>query len=145
MPHSADCPEGRSQLFTFARRGFLQKAALIASLCLVPRPQPAATPSSQPDTAISPNKRPLPEFAIGDLVAQDWEGNEDEDEGAPQFFTDFGEVVGLCYVPEKGSYLPPHTWMYYVHWTHNTCADCAYPYFDGEATAGSELRLISHG
>ncbi|MEG4281359.1 hypothetical protein QUA62_28435 [Microcoleus sp. MON1_C1] len=134
MPHSADCPEGRSQLFTFARRDFLQKAASAALPFLFLRPQPAA--------ATPLNKRPSPEFAIGDLVAQDWEGDEDED--APQFSTDFGEVVGLCYVPKKGSYLSPHVWVYYIYWTRSTSDCCSYPCFDGEPTVGSELRLVSH-
>ena len=145
MPHSVDCPEGRSQLFTFARRDFLQKAASVALPFIFLRPQPAAaSPSPQPAAVSpSPNKRPLPEFKIGDLVAQDWE-EDDEDEDAPQFSTDFGEVVGLCYVPEEGSYYPPHVWIYYIHWTRSTSDCCSYPCFDGEPTVGSELRLVSH-
>ncbi len=132
MPHSADCPEGRSQHFTFSRRGLLQGLAAVGLPFLVPRVEPAT----------SPGERPLPEFKIGDLIAQDWEGNEDED--APQSATDFGEVVGLCYLPQDGSYYPRNTWVYYVYWTHSTCSECSYPFFDGEMTAGNTLRLVNH-
>ncbi|MEG5067268.1 hypothetical protein QUB33_27075, partial [Microcoleus sp. B3-A4] len=144
MTISGDYPQGRSQVFTFPRRELLQKVLSVASLCFVASPQPAAaSPSPQP--AASPSKRPLPEFNIGDLVAQDWEENDgDEDEEAPESSTDFGEIVGLCYVPEDGSYYPPKTWVYYVYWTRSTSDCCSYPCFDGEPTAGSELRLVSH-
>ncbi|NQE38203.1 hypothetical protein [Microcoleus asticus] len=132
MTISGDCLQGRSQHFTFPRRELLQGLAAVGLPFLVPRVQPA-----------SPSKRPLPVFNIGDLVAQDWEGNEDED--APQSATDFGEVVGLCYLPEDGSYYPRDTWVYYIYWTHSTCSECSYPCFDGEPTAGNTLRLVSHG
>ncbi len=145
MPQPNGCPQGRSQVFTFPRRELLQKVLSVASLCLVARPQPAAaSPSPQP-AAIppTPSKRPLPEFNIGDLVALDWEGNEEED--APQFATDFGEVVGLCHLPDDGHYYPRGTWVYYIYWTHSTCSGCAYPCFEGEPAAGNTLRLVSHG
>lgn len=133
MTISRGCPQGRSQHFTFSRRRVLQGLASAASLCLVPRPEPVIA---------SPNERPPAEFAIGDLVAQDWE--EDDDEDAPQSATDFGEVVGLCYLPDKGSYYPRHTWVYYIYWTHTTNNHCSYPCFDGEPIAGNELRLVNH-
>lgn len=128
-----DCPQGRSQYLTFPRRELLQKAASAALLPFLARLQPA-TPSS---------KFPKPKFAIGDLIASDWEGDEDED--APQSATDYGEVVGLCYLPEDGSYYPRHTWVYYIYWTHSTSSACfCYPCFDGEMTEGSALRLVRH-
>jgi len=147
MPHSADCPEGRSQLFTFARRDFLQKAASVALPFIFLRPQPAAaSPSPQPATAASPspNKRPLPEFKIGDLVAQDWEPDDDE---APESATDFGEILGMRWVPEPDGYsLIGNTWVYYIRWTHSNCPGCLpEPYCDGEGTLSSALRLVSHG
>jgi hypothetical protein len=135
MTISGDCPQGRSQVFTFPRRELLQKVLSVASLCLIARPQPAAVP---------PGKRPLSEFKIGDLVALDWEGNEEE-EDAPQSATDFGEVVGLCHLPEDGYYHPHNTWVYYIYWTHSTCSACSYPCFEGEPTAGNTLRLVSYG
>jgi hypothetical protein len=114
MTFSDDCLYGRSQHFTF------------------PRPQPATHLKGLPE----------PEFAIGDLVAQDWEGDEDED--APQSATDFGEVMGLCYLPESGHYYPRHTWVYYIYWTHSTCGQSSYPCFEGTPSAGNELRLVGH-
>lgn len=134
MPISGDCPQGRSQHFTFPRRELLQRLASAALLHLVPRPQPMAT-------AFRGVSRP--QFAIGDLVALDWEGNEEED--APQFATDFGKVVGLCHLPDDSHYCyPPGTWLYYIYWTHSTCSGCSYPIFEGEPTEGSTLRLVSH-
>ena len=125
--------QGRSQKFTFPRRELLQKVVSAAVLCLIPRPQPVTPPLGG---------FPKPEFAIGDLVALDWEGNEEED--SPQFATDFGKVVGLCYLPEDGYYYPHNTWVYYIYWTHSTCSACSYPCFEGEPAAGDTLRLVSH-
>jgi len=127
--------QGRSQHFTFPRRDFLQKAASAASLCLIAR--------SQPDTATHPNKRPLPQFNIGDLVAQDWEPDDDE---APEVATDFGEILGMRWMPEpEGNYIPEPTWVYYVNWTHgNYGTDVCYPCYDGEPSRPCDLRLVSH-
>lgn len=136
MTISGDCPQGRSQDFTFSRRGLLQGLAAVGLPFLLPPVQPAAIPPT-------PTRRSLPEFNIGDLVALDWEGNEEED--APQFATDFGEVVGLCHLPDDGYYYPRGTWVYYIYWTHSTCSACAYPCFEGEPSAGNTLRLVSHG
>jgi hypothetical protein len=123
--------QGRSQNSTFFRRGFLQKAASAALLLLVPRSQPA-TPSS---------KLPKPEFAIGDLVAQDWIDEFDKDS------VDFGEVLGLRYLPPSEGYCsyPGNNWLYYIRWTRTTCGlDYLYPCYDGEPTMASELRLVNH-
>ena len=118
----------------FPRRELLQRVGLAVLSHLIPRTTSAVTPS----IALS-----RPEFAIGDLIARDWEGDEDED--APGFATDFGEVVGLCYLPEDSHCYPRHTWVYYIRWTRSTCSTCSFPCFDGEPTAGNTLRLVSHG
>ncbi|MEG5164451.1 hypothetical protein QUB37_29180 [Microcoleus sp. AT3-A2] len=130
MPHSADCPEGRSQLFTFARRDFLQKVASLTSLCLLPKSQPRSL-------------YPSPEFKIGDLVAQDWESDDDE---APEFATDFGEILGMRWIPEPDGYCSvSNTWVYFVRWTHSNCPGILpEPYSDGELTLDSDLRLVNH-
>ncbi|MEG5176278.1 hypothetical protein [Microcoleus sp. B3-D7] len=144
MPHSADCPEGRSQHFTLPRRDFLQKTALAALPFIFLRPQPtAASPSSQPDTATPLSKYPLPQFNIGDLVAQDWEPNDDD---APEFATDFGEILGMRWIPEPDSYCSiANTWVYYIRWTHSSCPGCLpEPYCDGELTLAADLRLVNH-
>lgn len=134
MPHSADCPEGRSQLFTFARRDFLQKAASAALSFLVPHSQPI-------DSFFG--GRPLPRFKIGDLVASDWEPDDDD---APEFATEFGEILGVRWMPEaEGGYILARTWVYYVWWTHGTCgSEVCYPCYDGESTRECDLRLVSH-
>lgn len=130
MPHSADCPEGRSQLFTFARRDFLQKTASLISLCLLPKSQSRAL-------------YPLPQFKIGDLVAQDWEPDDDD---APEFATDFGEILGMRWIPEPDGYCSvANTWVYYIRWTHSSCPGVLLePYCDGEPTEADQLRLVSH-
>jgi hypothetical protein len=83
---------------------------------------------------------PLPEFKIGDLVAEDWVDEFDENA------TDFGEVRGLSYLPENGGYYPANTWVYYVHWTRTTCGcDSSYPcYDDTQPITGDRLRLVNH-
>jgi hypothetical protein len=113
-----------------SRREFLQGAVSASLPFLVPRSQRANSFF---------NDRPLPEFKLGDLVADDW---LDEFDGEA---TEFGEVVGMCYLPQKNSIFPPNTWVYFIHWTHSTCgADFAYPCYDGEPTGGDRLRLITH-
>jgi len=129
MPTSARFPDGRSQHFTFPRRELLQKAAALASLCLLPKSQPTSL-------------YPSPEFKIGDLVAQDWEPNDDE---APEFATDFGEILGMRWIPEPDSYCSvANTWVYFVRWTHSTCPGCLpEPYCAGELTLSSDLLVAS--
>lgn len=81
---------------------------------------------------------PLPEFVIGDFVAQDWEGEFGEKE------VEYGEILGLHWVPEAYSCYPANTWLYFIKWTHSTCgSDFCYPYYDGKPTVASELRLVS--
>jgi hypothetical protein len=87
---------------------------------------------------------PSPEFSIGDLVASDWE--PDDDDAPEEFVTDFGEILGMRWVPEPDGYsLVSNTWVYFVRWTHSTCPDLLpEPCYDGEPTEASQLRRVSH-
>ncbi|MEG4409105.1 hypothetical protein [Microcoleus sp. MON2_D5] len=127
---SARYPDGRSQHFTFPRRELLQKVAALTSLCLLPKSQPISM-------------YPSPEFSIGDLVAYDW---EPDDEEGPEVATDFGEILGMRWVPEPdGYYLATNTWVYFVRWTHSTCPDLLpEPCYDGEPTGADQLRRVNH-
>lgn len=80
-----------------------------------------------------------PKFKIGDLVAEDWVDEFDQDA------TDFGEIIGMRWVPDPDSFsLSVKTWVYFVRWTHTTNgADFAYPCYDGEPTEECDLRLVS--
>jgi hypothetical protein len=82
-----------------------------------------------------------PEFNIGDLVASDWEPDDDD---APEFATDYGVILGMRWMPEaEGNWTPAHTWVYYVYWTHGTCgSDICYPCYGGESTRACDLRLV---
>ena len=127
MTFRGDCPDGRSQHLTFPRRGFLQKTASVALLFLASRSQLIVAALSG---------RALPKFSLGDKVATDWS----DDWGG--HYLDFGEVVGLCYLPLE------NTWIYYVNWTHSNCTDADisphYPiFFEGEAEITDRLRLVS--
>jgi hypothetical protein len=85
---------------------------------------------------------PLPKFKIGDLIASDWELDDDE---APEFATDFGEILGMRWLPEAESGLAANTWVYFVRWTHSTCgAYSCYPCYDGEPSRECDLRLVKH-
>ena len=89
-----------------------------------------------------PKSYPLPKFQIGDLIASDWEPDDDD---APEFATDFGEILGMRWLPEpEGTWYLAHTWVYYVRWTHGTCgSDICYPCYDGESSRECDLRLVS--
>jgi hypothetical protein len=81
--------------------------------------------------------RSAPQFSLGDKVATDW----NDDWGG--HFADFGEIVGLCYLP------PENTWIYYVNWTHTSCTDPnigkGYPiFFEGESEITDRLRFVNH-
>ena len=118
-----------SHNFALSRRELLVKFLAIGALSLLPKSQSKAS-------------YPSPEFKIGDLVASDWEPDE-EDDDAPDSATDFGEVLGMRYVlePESG-WVAANTWLYYVLWTHSTCDAMCYPCYDGEPTRGCDLRLV---
>ena len=143
MPHTADCPQGRSQHFTFARRELLQKFASATALFFLPRPQ-QVVPRSQPADSFF-GGRPLPQFKIGDLVAEDWINDSDDENGEDENYTEFGEVLGVRWSPEACSCYPANTWLYYIRWTHSTCPGYSYPCYDGEPTEAKQLRLVSHG
>lgn len=122
-----------SKNFALSRRELLGKSASIALTAAA-----AKLPPKQPPTS----KYPSPVFNIGDLVAQDWEPDDDDD--APESATDFGEILGMRWVPEPDGYCSiANTWVYYIRWTHSTCPGCLpEPYCDGELTRGCDLRLV---
>ena len=111
-----------------SRRELLAKSLVIGAASLLPESQ-------------FKSSYPPPEFKIGDLVASDWEPDDDD---APEFATDYGEILGMRWLlnPE-GSWAPANTWVYYVCWTHGTCgSDTCYPCYDGEPTRACDLRLV---
>lgn len=117
-----------SQNFGCSRRELLGKVSAIGAAVLLPQSQ-------------TESPYPLPEFKIGDLVASDWE--DDEDPEAPDSATDLGEILGMRWVAERESGLEPNTWVYFVRWTHSTCgAYSCYPCYDGEPTRECDLRLV---
>jgi hypothetical protein len=117
------------QSFRLLRRELLGKSLAIGAVSLLPKPQP------QP-------LYPLPKFKIGDLIASDWEPDDDD---APEFATDFGEILGMRWLPEAESGLEANTWVYFVRWTHSTCGvDSCYPCYDGEPSRECDLKLVNH-
>jgi hypothetical protein len=122
---SASAGSGDSVL---SRRELLGKSLTIGAVSLLPKLQPKAS-------------YPPPEFNIGDLVASDWDPDDDD---APEIATDYGEILGMRWLPEpEGSWSPAHTWVYYVWWTHSTCgSDVCYPCYDGASTRACDLRLV---
>jgi hypothetical protein len=117
------------QDFAFSRRELLKKLSAMGTALLLPKSQPKSS-------------YPSPEFKIGDLVASDWEPDDDD---APEFATDFGEILGMRWVPQpEGGWIPARTWVYYVYWTHGTCgSNICYPCYDGEPTRSCDLRLVT--
>ncbi len=116
----------RSQNFALSRRELLGKFSVIGAVALLSQPQPEYS---------------SPEFKIGDLVASDWEPDDDD---APELATDYGEILGMRWLLEPESdWAPANTWVYYVRWTHsNYGSDSCYPCCDGEPTRGCDLRLV---
>ncbi|MEG4306840.1 hypothetical protein [Microcoleus sp. D3_18a_C4] len=131
MTLESDCQQGRSKDFIFSRRGVLQGLASIVLPFLVPRTQPCSL-------------YPSPEFKMGDLVAYDWEPDDDD---ALEVATDFGEILGMRWVPEPDGYcMIGNAWVYFIRWTHSTCPGIlSKPCYDGEPTYSFDLRLIKHG
>jgi hypothetical protein len=127
-----------SQNSVLSRRELLGKSLVIGAVSLLPKPQPKV-PKFQPKSSYPP-----PEFNIGDLVASEWEPDE-EDDDASDSGTDFGEVLGMRYVlhPESSGWATANTWLYYVLWTHSTSDASCYPCYDGEPTRGCDLRSVS--
>ena len=118
-----------SQNFVCSQSELLAKLFLTAVATAAARRSPRALISSV---------YPLPEFNIGDLVAEDWLDEFDKNA------TDFGEIRGLSYVPDNSSDYPPKTWVYYVYWTSTTCGcDSSYPCYDDiRPITGDHLRLV---
>jgi hypothetical protein len=130
MPTSARYPDGRSQHFTFFRRELFQRAASATLPFLV---------LSSRSLKSFFGDRPLPRFKIGDLVAEDWFNENDEK------VTDFGEVLGVRWVPKRQLSFTAYTWVYYVYWTHSTTGSTyCYPCYDCEPTEADQLRLVDH-
>jgi hypothetical protein len=135
----------------FPRRELPGKLLAIASPFLLLKP---LTPKAQSPSEVQPKPLitkdyPLPEFSIGDLVASDWENydEDDENEETPILVTDFGEILGMRWVPEPDSFgLTTNGWVYFVRWTRTTsdCVASCYPCYDGEPTEASALRLVNH-
>jgi hypothetical protein len=117
-----------SQNFALSRRELLGKSLAIGAVSLLSEPQ-------------SKFPYPPPEFKIGDLVASDWEPDDDD---APEWATDFGEILGMRWLPQaEGTWSAAHTWVYYINWTHGTCgSDICYLCYDGEPTRACDLRLV---
>jgi len=118
-----------SQKFACSRRELPGKLFAIGVAMLLSELQPKSS-------------YPLPEFKIGDLVASDWEPDE-EDDDVPDSVTDFGKVLGMRWLPEAESGLDAKTWVYYVWWTHSTIDGTCFPCYDGESTRECNLRLVS--
>lgn len=136
--------------FVCPRRELPGKLLAIALALLLPERQPkvpvtpteAQQPKPQPELLVTPTEV-QPKFKIGDLVASDWEPDE-EDDDAPDSATDFGEVLGMRWLPEAESGLAPNTWVYYVRWTHSTSGSYScYLCYDGEPSRGCDLRLVT--
>jgi hypothetical protein len=127
---------------TFPRRALPGKLLAIALPLLLPKISISISKTQlQP---IEPQSKPLstrgqPAFKIGDLVASDF---VDDEFGEDVKVTDFGEIVGISYLPVDGCYYPRDTWVYYIYWTHSTTKSSLYPCYDGEPTDGSVLRLV---
>ena len=129
MPFSERLSSADLQNSAYSRRSMLGKLFTTAVVTAAAKRSPNIP---------SPKSYPLPEFNIGDLVASNWKGEFGED------VVDFGEVLGVRYLPEAQSVFSANTWVYYIYWTHSTCGcDFAYPCYDGDPSAASELRLVS--
>ena len=123
-----------------SRRELLQALVFAPLPLLAPRARSVTSPL---------NGYPLPEFAIGDLVALDWADDDDNDDLGSG--TDFGKIVGLRWVGEDKQYLatsplPANSWVYFVCWTHNSTGDTyCYPCYDEDPYPACELRCVKHG
>jgi hypothetical protein len=116
--------------FACSRRELPGKLFAIAGALLLPERQSKISVSQ---TEVQPK------FKIGDLVAEDWLDEFDQDS------TDFGEIMGMRWVAQPDSFSSsPKTWVYFVRWTRTTNgAYSAYPCYDGEPTRECDLRLAS--
>jgi len=98
-------------------------------------------PERRSEVPVTPTKV-QPKFKIGDLVAEDWVNDEDDDD---KLETDFGQVLGMAYFQEaQRQHFEADSWVYYVNWTSSTSdAGFAYPTYDQEPSRESDLRLVS--
>lgn len=128
MTFSERLPDADEQTSALSRRDLLGKFSAIAVTAtgakLLPQP-------------VIPAKYPSPQFNIGDSIAYDWLNEDDGEE------TEFGEIIGLRWIPEAESCFEANTWAYYIWWTHGTGGpDISYPCYDGEPTTADDLRLV---
>lgn len=128
MTLSDDCLDGRSQHFTFPRRGFLQKT-VPAALLLAFEPVANSVEKQYP--------YPAPAFRIGDKIRSPWL-EEIEDEEIEEIEDEIGEVMGVCWHPRLCC------WQYLVNWTGGDAADWFYPIFDEALISGDDLELDKH-
>ena len=77
---------------------------------------------------------PRPQFAIGDRVAEDWES--DDARGVHHAGTDFGEIVGVRWMPDD------RDWGYFVHWLSSTDETYDCEHYEAEPINESNLRLV---
>src|SRR4028118_1547268 len=99
----------------------------------------ATAAASRSRKALIPGVYPLPKFNIGDWVAEDWIDEFDNE------VTDFGQVTGICYLPEEYFDCPANTWVYFIHWIRASSGlDSCYPCFDGQPKQADHLRLVQH-
>lgn len=128
MTFSERLSNADEQTSAFSRRDLLEKISAIAV---------AATGAKLLPQLPVPAKYPSPQFNIGDLIAYDWLNEDDGEE------TDFGEIIGVRWVPEPESCFEANIWVYYIYWTHGTGGpDISYPCYDGEPTVADDLRLV---
>jgi len=128
MPFSERLSNADEQTSALSRRDLLGKFSAIAVT--------ATGANLLPQLAI-PAKYPLPEFSIGDLVAESWIDEFDKEQ------TDFGEILGVRWLPEGHSCFEANIWVYYIYWTHSTCgSEFCYPCYDGEPTTAASLKLV---
>ncbi len=116
MTFQSDCPQRRSQEFTFFRRELFKKLASATLLHLV--------------LPFQSKRRQCP-FDIGDKVADHWIDEFEIDQ------IEYGQVMGVCWHPRK------KVWAYLVDWTHGTMPSSAYPCFDGHLVIRGDLRLVT--
>jgi hypothetical protein len=122
------------------RRQLLQGLAFAPLPFLVPRARSIPLPLK---------KYPLPEFALGDLIAMDWADDDEEDNLGSGI--ELGEIVGMRWIGKDKQYLvssplPANSWVYFVCWTGNTAGETScYPCFDEDPYPACELRLLTAG
>ena len=132
MSFSGRLSRAGSQTLAFSRRDLVSKSFAIALAAAVGKRSPKLSVLKD---------YPVPKFAIGDVVSDDWEAEDAM--GVEYSATDFGEVLGLRWVGEDESYLPRNTWVYFVRWTHSTSDVFSYPNYDGEPSMEDDLKFVS--